>query len=134
MVQAVARADATGCREVVAGATERRVAEIARIFRDAGNPDDVGYIQVGTVGGAEEFVLEKAVPAQPQLVHQGRRKNVRVGEAQVLCPSAIATRVETECRNGIVRLSVEHVAAIKAVSVREAVIDARDILILIDRS
>src|SRR5215831_4671661 len=78
-------------------------------------------------------MLEEAIPPQPQLVDNRRREDVGVGDADVLRPRAVATRIEAEDRRDIVRLRVEHVAAVKTVLVAEAVIDTADVLILVDR-
>ena len=55
-----------------------------------------------------------------------------VGDAEVLGPAAVAAGVGAERRNRVVRLRIEHVAAVQAVLFAEPVVDAGDVLILVD--
>src|SRR5262249_4523665 len=109
------------------------IPEVARVLGHPWQPDEVGDIESAVASGAEKLMLEEAVPPDPRLIDDGCGKDMRVSEAQVLSTGTVAARVQRKQRNGVVGLRVEHVAAVDAVLIRKAVIEAADILVLIDR-
>ena len=116
LVEAIARSDASDGGQRVPGGEGRR-AVVARAGGNTGNADDVGDVKLRTVGGAEEFVLEEAMPAGANFVHDRRRKDVRSVRLG-FCARARLPRVSKDERgNRVVGLNVVDVAAVERVRV-----------------
>src|SRR5260370_15424716 len=88
-------------------------------------------MEIGIIGGCEDFVLGKSVPAKARLVDQGWRKGMHIAESDILVPAQIVPRVVSPNGQAGLKGVIEKISTVDKIFRGKSAINSCIVVVLI---